>query len=283
MAKRRRERRRSQESTHYDDGRYYDQAYRRRRHDVRYYVDLAERFGGPVLELGVGTGRVALAIARAGIEVVGVDIVASMLARAEDRLARAPRSLRTRIELRHGDIQSLRLRRRFPLVIAPFHVWNHLYTRQDIERGFGTVRHHLDAGARFAFDVLVPDPASLVREPTRRYRGGVVPHPRDGQRYRYGEFFQYDSASQVETITMDFEHPTNPDRSFCTTLRQRQFFPAELEALLHYNGFLIESHQGDFRGPITSTTETQALLTRLRPEKRGLSRLTLGGGRRSST
>ena len=58
---------------HYEDGRYYDQAYRRRRHDVRFYTNLAVESGGPVLELGAGTGRVALAIAKAGVEVVGVE------------------------------------------------------------------------------------------------------------------------------------------------------------------------------------------------------------------
>ena len=45
---------------------------------------------------------------------------------------------------------------------------------------------------------------------------------------------------------MDFEHPKHQRESFCTPLTQRQFFPAELEALLHYNGFEVESHSGDF-------------------------------------
>jgi len=250
---------------HYEDGRYYDQAYRRRRHDVRFYTDLAVESGGPVLELGVGTGRVALAIAKAGIDVVGVEPMGPMLDQARQRLDGLPHTARDRIELRSGDLTRLRLRRKFPLVIAPFNVWMHLYTRDDIERGFATVRHHLAPRGRFAFDVLLPDPVSLARDPSKRYRGGEVPHPRDAVRYRYSEYFSYDPVAQIETIMMDFEHPEEKDRSFCTPLTQRQFFPAELEALLHYNGFTVESHTGDFDGkPITADTESQVLVATAR-------------------
>jgi len=262
---------------HYEDGVYYDQAYRRRRHDVRFYRSLAVESGGPVLELGVGTGRVALAIGKAGIEVVGIEPMAPMLEQAERRLDRLPRTTRERIELRPGSLERARLRRKFPLVIAPFNVWMHLYTRAQAERGFATVRHHLRRGGRFAFDVLLPDPANLARNPSKRYRGGEVPHPKDGVRYRYSEYFRYDPVTQIETTMMDFEHPEDPRRSFCTPLTQRQFFPAELEALLHYNGFVIESHTGDFDGSaITSSTESQVIVARVRGATRG-------AGRRSST
>ena len=250
---------------HYLDGRYYDQAYRRRRHDVRFYAGLAVESGGPVLELGAGTARVAQAIAKEGIDIVCVEPMEPMLAQARERLARLPRQVRAHVELRKGNLESLRLRRRFPLVIAPFNVWMHLYTREQVERGFATVRHHLTRSGRFVFDVLLPDPISLARDPSRRYRGGEVPHPRNGVRYRYGEYFSYDPLTQIETIIMDFEHPEDAASSFCTPLTQRQFFPAELEALLHYNGFTIESHTGDFQGkPITAATESQVIVARLR-------------------
>ena len=268
MAKRNRDRSRVGSEAHYGDGHYYDQAYRRRRHDVRFYVDIATGSGGPVLELGVGTGRVALAIATAGVDVVGVDPMQPMLDQAKERLERLPRAVRERVELRRGSLEHLRLRRRFPLVIAPFNVWMHLYTRKQIERGFATVRHHLEPKGRFVFDVLLPDPASMARDPTKRYRGGDVPHPRGGAKYRYGEYFSYEPMTQVETTIMDFEHPTRKLESFCTPLTQRQFFPAELEALLHYNGFAVESHTGDFDGqPITASTESQVVVAKLRPTR----------------
>lgn len=261
---------------HYEDGRYYDQAYRRRRHDVRFYVELALASGGPVLELGVGSGRVALAIAEAGVDVVGVDPMEPMLERARQRLERLPRATRDRVELRRGSLERLRLRRRFALVIAPFNVWMHLYTREQVERGFASVRHHLEPKGRFVFDVLLPDPVSMARDPAKRYRGGEVPHPRGEVKYRYSEYFSYEPMTQIETTILDFEHPTRSSESFCTPLTQRQFFPAELEALLHYNGFIVESHTGDFDGqPISAATESQVIVARLRPTREA--------GRRSST
>ena len=217
-----------------------------------------------MLELGAGTGRVALAIAKAGIDVVGIEPMEAMLEQARERLARLSRAARARVELRKGDVERLRLRRKFPLVIAPFNVWMHLYAREDIERGFATVRHHLETGGRFAFDVLLPDLVSLARDPNKRYRGGEVPHPRDGVRYRYSEYFGYDPVGQIETVVMDFEHPEKDAKSFCTPLTQRQFFPAELEALLHYNGCDVESHTGDFDGErITAATESQVVIARV--------------------
>ena len=73
---------------HYDDAVYYDYTYRRRRDDVEYYRRVARQYGGPVLELGVGTGRVGLALAHDGFDVVGLDANPAMLARCAERSAR---------------------------------------------------------------------------------------------------------------------------------------------------------------------------------------------------
>jgi SAM-dependent methyltransferase len=250
---------------HYEDARHYDHFYRRRKDDVRFYVETAVRLGGPVLELGVGTGRVALAIARAGIPVVGVDRMDPMLARAAERLEREPRAVRDRVELRRGDLLRVRLRRRFPLVISPFNVFMHLYTRPDMERALATVRSHLRPRGRFVFDVLMPEARDLARNPAKVYRGGGVTHPETGRRFRYSENFQYDPVRQVQLITMAFQAQDDPQDLAVTPLAHRQFFPAELEALLHYNGLAIEDRYGDFEGrPLTGDSESQVVIARAR-------------------
>ncbi len=260
---------------HYRDPRYYDQAYRRRRDDVRFYVAQAGRFGSPVLELGAGTGRVALALAAAGHEVVGVDRVPAMLARAREQIDRLPRASRARVRLVEGDLKTLRLRQRFPLVIAPFNVFMHLYTREDVESALDTVKVHLARGGRLVFDVLLPYPGALARDPHRLYRAGRVKRPEDGKRYRYSESFEYDPISQVQLVRMFFEDEDSK-RTLSTPLAHRQFFPAELEALLHYNGFEIEERLGGFGGePLAPTSESQVIVAKLRA--------TRATGRRSST
>lgn len=253
---------------HYRDAAYYDRAYGRRREDVRFYAELAEERGGPVLELGVGTGRVALELGRRGVEVVGVDTIEEMLARADERLAREKRAVRERIALRRADLRTLRLRRRFPLVIAPFNVFMHLYSRQDWERALRAAHRHLRPSGRLVFDVLLPDPAELARDPARTYRAGHVTRPEDGKRYRYGESFEYDPATQIELITMQFQDESDPAGFFVTPLAHRQVFPRELEALLHYNGFTVEHHWGGFdRSALGPTSDSQVIVARPRRQR----------------
>lgn len=250
---------------HYRNARYYDQTYRLRRDDVRYYAALAAERGGPVLELGVGTGRVTLAIADEGVDVVGVDLMEPMLEQARARLAKKKSSVRERVELQRGDLLSLRLGRRFPLVIAPFNVFMHLYDRRDLERGLATVREHMTRRGRFVFDVLLPDPRALARSPDKIYRLGTVKDPSNGRRYRYRESFDYDAITQIMNIQMIFQAVDDPTDLRVTPLTHRQLFPAELEALLHHNGFIIEEHLGDFDGePLDDYAESQLIVARLR-------------------
>jgi SAM-dependent methyltransferase len=248
---------------HYEDASYYDLTYRARRHDVRFYTEIAAELGDPVLELGVGTGRVALALAKAGRRVVGIEPVKPMLAHARTKLLDLPDDVQKRVTLRPGDGRTLRLKQRFPLVIAPFNVLMHVYTRPDLERFFATVSAHLAPGGRFVFDVLMPDLRAMVRAPGKLYRGPRVTHPRTGVRYDYFEAFEYDAPRQVQMVSMVFQ--STEDLADLTTLplSQRQFFPQELETLLHYNGFAIEHLWGDFeRGALGEESDSQVLVVK---------------------
>lgn len=250
---------------HYEDALYYDLAYKRRRHDVRFYAELARELGGPVLELGVGTGRVALAVARAGVEIVGVEPVPEMLAHAREKAEALPRAARALLTLKRGDARRLRLGRRFALVTAPFNVFMHLYTRADLERALGVARAHLRPRGRFVFDVSMPDLQAMNRRPSRLYRGREVLHPGTGQRYAYLEAFEYDAVRQVQLVSMVFQNLADLADVKTVPLSQRQWFPRELEALLHYSGFRIEHMWGDFdRSPLTSDSESQIIVAKLR-------------------
>ncbi|MBX3272644.1 MAG: class I SAM-dependent methyltransferase [Sandaracinaceae bacterium] len=250
---------------HYRDAAYYDHAYRRYRDDLAFYVEMATAFGGPILELGGGTGRISLALARAGHEVVMVERMPSMLARAARRLAKAPRAVRARVTTREGDLRALALGQTFPLVIGPFNVLQHLYTRDDVERALRGVREHLAPGGRFAFDVLLPEPGAMSRDPSRFYKNRAILHPTTRQRSDYAEAFDYDHDTQILTTVIRFT-PRDGGAPHYDRLTQRQFFPRELEALLHYNGFEILRHDGGFTGePIDELAESQVVLARPRP------------------
>ena len=112
---------------HYADASYYTKTYKARTHDVEYYAKLARRLKGPVLEYGIGNGRVGIGIAKAGIAVTGVDLSRSMLDDLAARAQKLPPPVQGRITVHHGDMRSVTLGQQFPLVIVPFNGILHLY------------------------------------------------------------------------------------------------------------------------------------------------------------
>jgi SAM-dependent methyltransferase len=126
--------------------------------DVPFYLGEAERSGGPVLELGVGTGRIAVPVAAAGIDVVGVDLSAGMLEVARERAALAG----VTVDLRHGDMRDPPVEGVFPLVLCPFRSLLHMETGDDRRAALRAVARHMDDGARFVFDVFTPAPDDIA-------------------------------------------------------------------------------------------------------------------------
>jgi SAM-dependent methyltransferase len=120
--------------------------------DVSFYVEEALRAGGPVLELGVGTGRIAVPITAAGVEVVGVDLSAGMLEVAGERAALAG----VELDLRQGDMREPPVEGTFPLVLIPFRSLLHMETDADRRAVLRTVARLLAPGGTFIFDVFAP-------------------------------------------------------------------------------------------------------------------------------
>jgi SAM-dependent methyltransferase len=241
---------------HYEDAAYYTATYARRIEDVAYYVSLATRAGGPVLEYGIGNGRIALPVARHGVEVVGVDHSAAMLADLRARLDREPADVRRRVYAVRGDMRRAHLGRRFPLVLATFNTALHLYTRTDVERFLARVGEHLGPGGRFVVDLSVPAASDLARDPARAYHVPRFRHPTAEVLVKNREHFDYDPVRQVLFVSSEFEPVEDPSRSWVTPLAHRQFFPQEWEALLHYNGFEVDRVEGDFSGgPLTKDSD----------------------------
>jgi SAM-dependent methyltransferase len=253
---------------HYEDPAYYTATYRRRIDDVQFYVGLATRIGGPVLEYGVGNGRIALPVARHGVEVFGVDLSSAMLTDLRSRLDAEPEDVRDRVRLRRGDMRTVKINERFPLVTCPFNAALHLYTRPDVERFLARVLAHLTPRGLFVVDLSVPCLQDLARDPGKAYAAPNFKHPSTGEMVRNREYFDYDPVRQVLFASLEFEPIQHPDRKWMTPLAHRQFFPQEWEALLHYNGFAVEKVEGDFHGgPLDRQSDTMVWYAR--PRLRG--------------
>jgi SAM-dependent methyltransferase len=258
---------------HYADATQYDHEYRRRRDDVAFYLRVAEKHARrrPILELGCGSGRLTLPLLRAGHDVVGVDSAPAMLAELRAKLGkRAPQAKLIRADFRSlfgratGDRAALK--QRFSLVICPFNAFQHLYDRGDVERFLAGVRTLLAPSGRFVFDVMNPDLRWLSRDPTKRWARTRFKDPRTGEPMIYSTQLVYDAPLQIAFMTIHYEPVSGSRRRGRSThLTHRHFFPRELEALLHYNGFRIERRDGDFDGgALEAGSEQQVLWCRAR-------------------
>jgi SAM-dependent methyltransferase len=143
----------------YDNiARLYDPWSRSVVEDVAFYVEEAVQSGGPVLELGVGTARIAVPIAAAGIPVVGVDLSTGMLEVARERADLAAVAL----DLRQGDMRDPPVDGTFPLVLVPFRSMLHMETDADRRSALRAVARLLAPGGRFVFDVFTPGAADIA-------------------------------------------------------------------------------------------------------------------------
>jgi len=245
---------------HYADARYYDHAYRTRTDDIEFYRRLVRKLGSPVLDVGGGSGRVALALARDGADVTVLDLSAPMLARARSRAVEVLGPDARRLHFVRADMRRFSVRRRFPTIIAPFNVLQHLYEPQDFQACFERIAAHLERSGTFAFDVRMPVLSELARDPARWYRSRGFVHPTSGLRVRYSERFRYDPVKQVQHVTLRFEPDANRGAGMDVLLTQRQIFPNELRALLALGGLRVASRLGDFDGSAFRGESTQQIV-----------------------
>jgi len=148
--------------------------------DVPFYVELARETDGALVELAVGSGRVAIPVAEAtGRAVLGIDTSPAMLAQARERAAAAG----VELELREGDMRDLELDQAAGLVYCPFRGLLHLPTWADRRRVFERVAASLRPGGRFAWNAFAFDHAIAARL-DGEHQDGPVPH---SLRYAVGD------------------------------------------------------------------------------------------------
>jgi SAM-dependent methyltransferase len=141
--------------TLYDEiARFYDPWSRSVVEDIEFYVEHAVASGGPVVELAVGTGRVAVPIAQTGIPVIGVDASPGMLAVAREAAEDA--GVLHLVDLRVGDLADPPVPERVPLVICPFRSLLHMESEEAKLRALEAARSLLEPDGRFVFDVFDP-------------------------------------------------------------------------------------------------------------------------------
>lgn len=124
--------------------------------DVKFYIECAKEFGGPVLEIATGTGRVLWPIAKAGFDIVGVDISDQMLALARAKGEHENAAIRQRVGLHQADMASFELKLSFALAIIPFRAFQHLILPEQQRDALNCINRSLVVGGHLIIDVFDP-------------------------------------------------------------------------------------------------------------------------------
>ncbi len=223
--------------------------------DVAFYVAQAQAAGSPVLELACGTGRVTIAIAEAGAQVVGLDLSPQMLARFEAKLPALPVEVRERITLVQGDMRSFDLGQRFPLVIIPYRAFLHNLTVDDQLAALQAIGRHLSPGGRLVLNVFDPNLRIIVERSSQigqaLTHAGEFTRPDNGHQVVVWESLHYDLAAQMVHVRWLYDELGDDgfvlSRAY-TDLRLRWIYRHEMEHLLARCGFTVEALYGDFEG-----------------------------------
>ena len=233
---------------------------------IDWFRGLAQLTGGPILELGVGTGRVAIPIAKDGYEVVGIDRSAAMLARAE----RHARTARAKLRLIEADMRSFSLERSFALVTIPFNTFLML-TPDERWACLARCREHMTPAGRLAIDVFQPDPNRVagldgaVREEWRRQ------DPDTGHTVTKFSSTRADVDATTFRWWFDEELEGGAVRRITREATLHYLYRREAELLFPAAGFEIDSLHGDYDGAAV-TGQSPKLLLVLRRRERGAGR-----------
>jgi SAM-dependent methyltransferase len=224
---------------YYYTGSNYDKIYKHVRFDIPFWINRAKEFGGPILELACGTGRVAVELAKENYEVVGLDMEESMLvtarmnARKENAVA----------EFIQSDMCNFKLNRKFSLIFIAISSISHLLDLGSLEKCLRCVRNHLKPEGKFILDVFNLDYDYLLKSEIERF-----PHAEytddSGDRVVITTTNTYDRKLQL--LTSKYYYTFMDGKEMVEELNLRVYYPQEMKAVLKYNGFIIDRIYGNY-------------------------------------
>jgi SAM-dependent methyltransferase len=222
--------------------------------DAGFWTSLAaEVGGGPLLELGCGTGRVLLPLARAGYEVVGIDASASMLDFCRERLRTEPSEVTQRVGLIQADMTEFSLGTRFAGIFCTFNSFHHLRTVEQQLACLERCRRHLLPDGALVLDLFNPDPEPDATEGSEPGDADTIAETAEwtgGRRVRkWMSACNYNRPLQCNECEMTYEviEADGTTRQLKETFPLRLIYRYELQHLLARCGFEIITTYGDYQ------------------------------------
>jgi SAM-dependent methyltransferase len=247
-------------ATPFDDGELYEILVGGLDYGLDFYVDLARRAEGPVLDIGCGTGRVMLPCLQAGVDIEGLDLFEPMLARLRESAARAGLSP----QLYRADMSDFRLPRRYGLVMIPFNAFTHNLTQETQIGCLECCREHLLPRGMLVFDGAFPGLEWIGARQHCRVLEGETTDPRTGRTLRVFDTRSFDrvrqlqhSINEVESVGSDGTVELLQKSEF----DMRWVYKEEMILLLRHTGYARWEISGDFDGRAL-TEETDVMVVR---------------------
>lgn len=227
----------------------------RARPDVDFYVDEARSTDGKILELGCGTGRVLIPVARLGTEITGVDSSPRMLDQCRAGLDREPPEVRDKATLVQADMRELDLGSKFSLITIPFRPFQHLMAVSDQIATLQGIHRHLEPGGRLVFDVFNPKMRYLLEDRTDEREDTAEVELADNRSFRrtvrVAAVHIVDQYSEAELIYYVRGADGSTQRLVHGFL-MRWYWLYEIEHLLARCNLRVRAVFGDFnRSPLT--------------------------------
>ena len=215
------------------------------------YAELARELGQPVLELGIGTGRVARYLASQGIRVVGLDLSKAMIERAWANIAKLPEEVGKRISIVWGDMRSFDLGMTLPLAICPFTAFQHLLTVEEQMQALRCIRGHLALGGHLLLDLFDPKLELCAPSANVMPRSRQVVHPTTGRTWLVVEECRRNVPEEqllhVDWRFIELDEGGKVLNQFYDRLTLRWIYRFEAQHLFERSGFTIVNLWSDYQ------------------------------------
>ncbi len=239
---------------------FYDIYVGERLDDLPFYLEFAKSAHTPVLEIGAGSGRLTVPLAREGVSLVAVDVSAAMLAILRSRLQRELDVVQRHVEIVEADACQLDLGKQFDLVIVPFYTFNYLLSPEVQASVLDRIAAHLTRLGWLLIDVFVPQ-RLLETCPTEPILKVDRVDPTTGHRVRGWNTYTFDQEQQIETRTHIFEVMRTDGsvrkREFAT--RRRYWFREQITELFTKRGFVVNRICTGYAGELANERSEQLM------------------------
>lgn len=229
-------------------GEEYDLEHFSRTEDIPFWIESAQKYGSPILEIGCGTGRITIPLSCCGYQVYGIDKSDFMIQRLQDKLSKFSTSVRNKVKLVKEDMRNFKLNRKFPLVICGFNTFLNLQNETDRQNFLSNVRNHLTNRGKFILDIVNPFMGNL--NPAKNWKfekENWIPNGYISKRYyKHLEHNKEQQIIKIEFKTLLFDKNLEAVNKWFFSYTTTYLKKDQTIKLLKRNGFMIDDIYGDY-------------------------------------